>query len=90
MPGMTGVEFLSNTMSKFPWSDRIILTGYSDIGGADESDQWMRDISLPHQAWNETEMNMTINQALDTYNLRKEHPSSSKNWRMPTLPWRKK
>jgi two-component system sensor histidine kinase/response regulator len=73
MPGMTGVEFLSNTMSKYPDPIRIILTGYSDIEVLMKAINECGIFRYLTKPWNEQEMNMTINQALDTYNLRKEN-----------------
>jgi signal transduction histidine kinase len=73
MPGMTGVEFLSNTMSKYPDPIRIILTGYSDIEALMKAINECGIFRYLTKPWNEQEMNMTINQALDTYNLRKEN-----------------
>ena len=73
MPGMTGVEFLSNTMSKYPEPIRIILTGYSDIEVLMKAINECGIFRYLTKPWNEQEMNMTINQALDTYNLRKEN-----------------
>jgi signal transduction histidine kinase len=73
MPGMTGVEFLSNTMSKYPEPIRIILTGYSDIEVLMKAINECGIFRYLTKPWNENEMNMTINQALDTYNLRKEN-----------------
>ncbi len=73
MPGMTGVEFLNNTMSKYPDPIRIILTGYSDIEVLMKAINECGIFRYLTKPWNETEMNMTINQAIDTYNLRKEN-----------------
>lgn len=73
MPGMTGVEFLSNTMSKYPDPIRIILTGYSDIEVLMMAINECGIFRYLTKPWNETEMNLTINQALDTYSLRKEN-----------------
>ncbi len=73
MPGMTGVQFLSNTMSKYPEPIRIILTGYSDIEVLMKAINECGIFRYLTKPWNEQEMNMTINQALDTYNLRKEN-----------------
>src|ERR1043165_3928463 len=73
MPGMTGVEFLHNTMSKYPDPIRIILTGYSDIEVLMKAINECGIFRYLTKPWNEQEMNMTINQALDTYNLRKEN-----------------
>jgi two-component system, sensor histidine kinase and response regulator len=73
MPGMTGVEFLSNTMMKYPDPIRIILTGYSDIEVLMKAINECGIFRYLTKPWNEAEMNMTINQALDTYTLRKEN-----------------
>jgi two-component system sensor histidine kinase/response regulator len=73
MPGMTGVEFLSNTMIKYPDPIRIILTGYSDIEVLMKAINECGIFRYLTKPWNETEMNLTINQALDTYRLRKEN-----------------
>jgi two-component system sensor histidine kinase/response regulator len=73
MPGMTGVEFLSNTMIKYPEPIRIILTGYSDIEVLMKAINECGIFRYLTKPWNETEMNLTINQALDTYRLRKEN-----------------
>jgi two-component system, sensor histidine kinase and response regulator len=73
MPEMTGVEFLSNTMSRYPDPIRIILTGYSDIEVLMKAINECGIFRYLTKPWNETEMNLTINQALDTYSLRKEN-----------------
>jgi two-component system, sensor histidine kinase and response regulator len=73
MPGMTGVQFLSNTMNKYPDPIRIILTGYSDIEVLMKAINECGIFRYLTKPWNETEMNMTIQQALDTYSLRKEN-----------------
>jgi two-component system sensor histidine kinase/response regulator len=73
MPGMTGVQFLSNTLSKYPDPIRIILTGYSDIEVLMKAINECGIFRYLTKPWNEAEMNMTIKQALDTYCLRKEN-----------------
>jgi two-component system, sensor histidine kinase and response regulator len=73
MPGMTGVQFLSNTLSKYPDPIRIILTGYSDIEVLMKAINECGIFRYLTKPWNEVEMNMTIKQALDTYCLRKEN-----------------
>jgi two-component system, sensor histidine kinase and response regulator len=73
MPGMTGVQFLSNTMSKYPEPIRIILTGYSDIEVLMKAINDCGIFRYLTKPWNENEMNLTINQALNTYSLRKEN-----------------
>jgi two-component system sensor histidine kinase/response regulator len=73
MPGMTGVQFLSNTLNRYPDPIRIILTGYSDIEVLMKAINECGIFRYLTKPWNETEMNLTINQALDTYSLRKEN-----------------
>jgi two-component system sensor histidine kinase/response regulator len=73
MPGMTGVQFLSNTLNKYPDPIRIILTGYSDIEVLMKAINECGIFRYLTKPWNETEMNLTINQALNTYSLRKEN-----------------
>ena len=73
MPGMTGVQFLCNTLSKYPEPIRIILTGYSDIEVLMRAINECGIFRYLTKPWNEAEMNLTINQALDTYSLRKEN-----------------
>jgi two-component system sensor histidine kinase/response regulator len=70
---MTGVEFLSNSMTKYPDPIRIILTGYSDIEVLMKAINECGIFRYLTKPWNETEMNLTINQALDTYRLRREN-----------------
>jgi two-component system sensor histidine kinase/response regulator len=73
MPGMTGVQFLSNTLNKYPDPIRIILTGYSDIEVLMKAINECGIFRYLTKPWNESEMNLTINQALNTYSLRKEN-----------------
>lgn len=73
MPGMTGVQFLSNTISRYPDPIRIILTGYSDIEVLMRAINECGIFRYLTKPWNENEMNLTINQALNTYALRKEN-----------------
>lgn len=73
MPEMTGVEFLSNAISKYPDPIRIILTGYSDIEVLMQAINECGIFRYLTKPWDELEMNMTINQAIETYNLRKEN-----------------
>ncbi|MCX8026283.1 MAG: response regulator [Thermodesulfovibrionales bacterium] len=73
MPEMTGAEFLEKSIKISPDSIRIVLTGYADIetamyainkGGAS------RYITKP---WSDTELLITVLNAVETYNLKKEN-----------------
>ncbi len=73
MPGMTGVEFLNKVVIKYPDPIRIILTGYSDIEviiKAINSCGIYRYLTKP---WDLQEMNMVLDQAIETYSLRKQN-----------------
>ena len=73
MPVMTGVEFLESILEKYPDMIRILLTGYTDIEAvidAINKGQVYRYITKP---WDETELRMTIKNAFEVYNLKKEN-----------------
>lgn len=73
MPGKTGVEFLQEVVKEFPDPIRILLTGYSDIEVVIDSinkGQVFRYITKP---FNDLELKMTIENAMEVYNLRKEN-----------------
>lgn len=73
MPGKTGVEFLQDMIKEFPDPIRILLTGYSDIEVVIDSinkGQVFRYITKPFK---DLELKMTIENAMEVYNLRKEN-----------------
>lgn len=64
MPGMDGPTLLSEVKRKWPWSMRILLTGYTDINTtikAINDGQIYRYISKP---WDDEELKLVIRQAL--------------------------
>ena len=73
MPGKTGVEFLQEVIREFPNPIRILLTGYSDIEVVIDSinkGQVFRYITKP---FNDLELKMTIENAMEVYNLREQN-----------------
>lgn len=73
MPGKTGVEFLQDVIKEFPEPIRILLTGYSDIEVVIDSinkGQVFRYITKP---FNELELKMTIENAMEVFSLREEN-----------------
>lgn len=73
MPSKTGVEFLQEVLIEFPEPIRILLTGYSDIEvviDAINKGQVFRYITKP---FNDLELKMTIDNAMEVYNLREEN-----------------
>ncbi len=70
MPNMTGVEFLTKTIEKYPDAIRMILTGYSDIDAiidAVNKGQIYKYIAKP---WEMRDLERTIEEVLGVYNLR--------------------
>jgi response regulator RpfG family c-di-GMP phosphodiesterase len=73
MPKMTGVEFLSSIIDKFPDPIRILLTGYSDIQAvidAVNKGQIYQYISKP---WDEQHLKMVLDKAYEVFSLRQEN-----------------
>lgn len=72
MPGMTGVEFLSESMKHHPEAVRILLTGYTDIEsviGAINSGQVYRYVSKP---WDPVDLSNAVDKAIDRYEMSQE------------------
>ena len=79
MPEMTGVDFLQSIIETHPEAMRILVTGYSDITAvidAVNKGQIYKYISKP---WNNECLKMSINQAYEVYNLRKENKELTKS-----------
>jgi signal transduction histidine kinase len=73
MPGVTGVEFLTQIQHDYPHPIRMVLTGFADIDaiiGAINEGQVYRYISKP---WDEAELKMIIDSAIDTFRLKAEN-----------------
>ncbi len=73
MPGETGIEFLESVLPIYPDTIRILLTGFSDINavmGAINRGQVYKYLVKP---WQDDELKMYIQNALELYNLRKEN-----------------
>lgn len=72
MPEMTGVEFLSHTIEKFPDTIRILLTGYTDIESvvsAVNTGQISRYLTKP---WDPVDLQATVDQAVEKFLLARE------------------
>jgi signal transduction histidine kinase len=72
MPGMTGVEFLSESMKTHPEAMRILLTGYTDIDSvisAINSGQVYRYVTKP---WDPVDLTNTVDKAIERFELSAE------------------
>src|ERR1700759_2881259 len=73
MPGMTGIEFLESILTIYPDTIRILLTGFSDINAVmDAINRGQVDKYLV-KPWQNDELKMYIENALEIYHLRKEN-----------------
>ncbi|MBX2843360.1 MAG: response regulator [Flammeovirgaceae bacterium] len=75
MPKMTGVEFLEKILHEYPEPVRIILTGFSDIEDIIRALNKCGIYRYIVKPWNREEMKLTIDKALETYQLRKDNLS---------------
>ncbi len=72
MPEMTGVQFLSHTIEKFPDTIRILLTGYTDIESivsAVNTGQISRYLTKP---WDPVDLQATVDQAVERFVMSRE------------------
>ncbi len=72
MPGMTGVEFLSKVVEKYPEPMRILLTGFADMNAVIEAVNKGKIYHYLTKPWNEEELDNTIQRAYKEYLLQKE------------------
>lgn len=78
MPEMTGVEFLENTLEKFPDTSRLLLTGYTDLDSvisAVNKGQIFRYLTKP---WNSIDLTHTLDQAVEKFLLTQQLKEKNK------------
>jgi signal transduction histidine kinase len=73
MPEMTGVEFLERILPDYPEAIRIILTGYSDVEDITRAINRCGIYRYLVKPWNKEEMILTLDKALETYQLRQDN-----------------
>ena len=73
MPGMTGIEFLESILSVYPDTIRILLTGFSDINAVMDAINRGQVYKYLVKPWQNDELKMYIENALEIYHLRKEN-----------------
>lgn len=85
MPVETGIEFLESILPIYPDTIRILLTGFSDINavmGAINRGQVYKYLVKP---WQDDELKMYIQNALELYNLRKENKDLAQKLKLANL-----
>ena len=73
MPGMTGIEFLESILPVYPDTIRILLTGFSDINAVMDAINRGQVYKYLVKPWQNDELKMYIENALEIYHLRKEN-----------------
>jgi sigma-B regulation protein RsbU (phosphoserine phosphatase) len=73
MPEMTGIEFLEKILPDYPDCIRMVLTGFSDVEAIIQAINKGRVYRYITKPWNKEELKITIDRALEAYNLRQEN-----------------
>ena len=73
MPNMTGVELFESILTDFPDPIRMVLTGYSDVHAIIDAINKGKVYYYITKPWNEKELKLIIDNALEAYSLKKEN-----------------
>lgn len=82
MPGMTGIEFLESILPVYPDTIRILLTGFSDINAVMDAINRGQVYKYLVKPWQNDELKMYIENALEIYNLRTENKELARKLRL--------
>jgi signal transduction histidine kinase len=72
MPGMTGVEFLAEASRRFPHTQRILLTGYTEVEGLIDAINAGHVFGYLSKPWHPDDLLATLRRAVETHLLLKE------------------
>ncbi|QWV97877.1 response regulator [Geomonas nitrogeniifigens] len=81
MPGMTGTQFLEKVAEEYPDNARMILTGYADIDAVIEAINRSQIYYYFKKPWNETEIRLTLANALESVQTRRKLIDSEHRFR---------
>lgn len=73
MPGMNGVDFLKEVYKRRSDTVRIVLSGYADISAVVAAINDGRIYKFIPKPWNDDELKVTINNAIERYFLQKRN-----------------
>src|SRR6201986_3044949 len=85
MPGMTGIEFLESILPVYPDTIRILLTGFSDINAVMDAINRGQVYKYLVKPWQNDELKMYIENALEIYHLRKENKDLARRLQMASM-----
>jgi len=72
MPGMTGVEFLAEASRRFPYTQRILLTGYTEVEGLIDAINAGQVFGYLSKPWHPDDLLATLRRAVETHQLLRE------------------
>ncbi|MDA8084590.1 MAG: response regulator [Nitrospiraceae bacterium] len=73
MPGMSGVEFLTEVYRRWPNTVRIVLSGYADTASIVEAINEGHIYKFIPKPWNDAELKVTISNSIERYFLFKRN-----------------
>lgn len=73
MPEMTGIEFLEKVKEKYPDCIRMVLTGFTDVEAIIQAINKGRVYRYITKPWRKEELKLTLDHALETYNLKQQN-----------------
>lgn len=73
MPEMTGVELLQKAREKYPYTIRILLTGYTDINALVDAINMGHVYRYVTKPWSREEIVMTVKRAVEHYETTKQN-----------------
>ncbi|GAB2978302.1 hypothetical protein GCM10027049_12170 [Mucilaginibacter puniceus] len=85
MPVMTGIEFLESIIPIYPDTIRILLTGFSDINAVMDAINRGQVYKYLVKPWQNDELKIYIENALEIYNLRKENKELSRKLELANM-----
>ncbi len=73
MPEMTGIEFLEKIKLEYPDCIRMVLTGYTDVEAIIQAINKGRVYRYITKPWSKDDLKITIDHALETYELKEQN-----------------
>ncbi|RLD99344.1 MAG: adenylate/guanylate cyclase domain-containing response regulator, partial [Bacteroidetes bacterium] len=73
MPEMTGIEFLEKVKLEYPDCIRMVLTGFTDVEAIIQAINKGRVYRYITKPWSKDDLKITIDHALETYELKQQN-----------------
>jgi two-component system NtrC family sensor kinase len=73
MPGMDGVTFLGEVRSRWPRVQRVLLTGFADVGALERAINESEIYRFVGKPWEDATLVTTVRSAIEEHSLREEN-----------------